>query len=69
MKEKGVNCGHYFKGIKMHLYQKKSTIKSSYSSKSLPIKIVIEKILDQLRDICIKQLEKSWKDIQETNIK
>ena len=69
LKEKGIKCGHYFKGIKMHLYQKKTAIKSSNSSKSLPIKIVIQKILDELRDICIKQLEKSWKDIQETNIK
>ena len=69
LKEKGVNCGHYFKGIKMHLYQKKTTIKSSNSNKSLPIKIVIEKILDKLREICIEQLVKSWEDIQETNIK
>jgi len=69
LKEKCVNYGHYFKGIKIYLYQKKTSIKSSNSSKSLPIKIVIQKILDQLRDICIKQLEKSWKDIQETNIK
>ena len=64
LKENGVNSGHYFKGIKMHLYQKKATIKSSNSSKTLPIKIVIQKILDELRDMCIKQLEKSWKDIQ-----
>ena len=69
LKEKGVNCGHYFKGIKMHLYQKKTTIKSSNSNKSLPIKIVIEKILDKLREICIEQLVKSWEDIQESNIK
>ena len=69
LKEKGFNYGHYFKGIKMYLYQKKTTIKSSNSSKSLPIKIIIQKILDQLRDICIKQFEKSWKDIQESNIK
>ena len=69
LKEKGVNSGHYFKGIKMHLYQKKTTIKSSNSSKTLPIKIVIQKFLDQLREMCINQLEKSWKDIQRSNIK
>jgi len=68
LKEKGVNCGHYFKGIKMHLYQKKTTIKSCNSNKSLPLKLVIEKILDKIREICIEQLVKSW-DIQETNIK
>ena len=39
LKEKGVNAGHYFKGIKMHLYKKETTIKSSNSNKSLPIKI------------------------------
>jgi len=31
LKEKGVNCRHYFKGIKMHLYQKKTSIKTSNS--------------------------------------
>ena len=53
LKDKGLNAGHYFKGIKMHLYQKQKTIKSSNSNKELPIEIVIEKVLEKLKNICL----------------
>ena len=69
LKEKGLNAGHYFKEIKMHLYRKEKLIKSSNSNKTLPIIEVIQKILEKLKDLCIDQLTKSWNDIQETNIK
>jgi hypothetical protein len=69
LKEKGTEAGHYFKDIKMHLYKKESTIKSSNSDKSLPLKIVIQKVLEKLRDICLDQIMKSWKDVQESCVK
>ena len=69
LKDKGLNAGHYFKGIKMHLYQKQKTIKSSNSNKELPIEIVIEKVLEKLKDICLDQLNNSYKYIEESLIK
>ena len=69
LKEKGLEVGHYFKGIKMHLYQKKTTITSSNTNKELPLVLVIEKVLQKLKDLCIEQLNKSWNFFEETNIK
>ena len=51
LKEKGLNAGHYFKEIKMHLYRKEKLIKSSNSNKTLPIIEVIQKILEKLKSI------------------
>ena len=69
LKNKGLNAGHYFKGIKMHLYQQKTTIKSSNSNKELSLQIVIEKVLEKLKDLCLDQLNKSYKYIEESLIK
>ena len=53
LKEKGLNSGHYFKGIKMKLYEKKTTITSCNTNKELPLVLVIEKVLETLRDLCL----------------
>ena len=45
LKEKGIKVGHYFKGIKMNLYQKRRNIYSSNTNKSLPLVLVIEKTM------------------------
>ena len=45
LKEKGLQTNHYFKGIKMELYENKTTIKAKNSGKELPIKLVIQKCL------------------------
>ena len=69
LKDKGLNAGHYFKGIKMHLYQKQTIIKSYNSNKKLPLKIVIEKVLEKLKNLCIEQIKKSYISIEESLIK
>ena len=69
LKEKGLKAGHYFKGIKMHLYSKKTSILSSNTGKLLPLKLVIQKVLEKLKDLAIEELKKSWKNINEDKIK
>ena len=69
LRRKGLNSGHYFKGIKMKLYEKKTTITSCNTNKELPLIVVIEKVLEKLKDLCIEQLNKSWNFFEETNIK
>ena len=68
LKEKGLHQGNYFKGIKMHLYERKKEIKACNSDKVLPLELVIQKVLEKLKDLCVEQLQKSWK-IEESNIK
>lgn len=69
LQEKGLNIGHYFKDIKMHLYSKQNLIRSFNSKKSLPLKIVIQKVLEKIKELCIEELKKLWKTINESNIK
>ena len=69
LKEKGLNKCNYFKGIKMHLYEKQKTIKSSNSDKTLPLKLVIQIVLEKIKNLCLEQLKKSWNNIEESNIK
>ena len=59
----GVNCinhlkekTHYFKGIKMQLYEKKSKIVSVNSGKELDLIIVIQKVLEEIKKIAIEKL-------------
>ena len=59
LKEKGMEAGHYFKGIKMHLYENKSKILAQNSSKELPLKLVIQKILEKIKEIAIKEISKN----------
>lgn len=69
LKEKNYNQGHYFKNIKMHLYEKKTQIYSINTDKSFPLVIVIEKVLGKLKDLCLEELSKLRKNIIEENIK
>ena len=69
LKDKGLNAGHYFQGIKMQLYNKQTTIKSCNSNKTLSLELVIEKVLEKLKDLCLDQLNKSYKYIEESLIK
>jgi len=59
LKEKGLETGHYFKGIKMLLYENKKTIKAANSGKELPLKLVIQKILEKIKEIAIKEISKN----------
>ncbi len=56
LKEKGINTGHYFKDIKMHLYENKSSIKSQNSDKEIPLKIVIQRIFWKIKEIFVKEI-------------
>ena len=69
LKEKGLNSGHYFKGIKMHLYSKLSTIKAKNTGRSFSLAIVIQKILEKIKELALEELEKIRKRINESNIK
>ena len=59
LKEKGLSTGHYFKGIKMELYDNKSTIIAKNSGKELPLKLVIQKVLEKIKEIAIKEISKN----------
>ena len=59
LKEKGLNNGHYFKGIKMLLYENKSTIIAQNSGKKLPLKLVIQKVLETIKGYAINEISKS----------
>ena len=58
LKEKGLGTGHYFKEIKMQLYENKSTIIAKNSGKELPLKLVIQKVLEEIKKIAIKEISK-----------
>ena len=59
LREKGLNTGHYFKGIKMELYENKKDIKAKNSEKVLPLKLVIQKVLEEIKNIAIKEISKN----------
>ena len=59
LEEKGMETGHYFKGIKMLLYENKSTIIAKNSGKELPLKLVIQKVLEKVKEIAIKEISKN----------
>ena len=59
LKEKGIDAGHYFKGIKMHLYENKNTIIASNSGKEISLKIVIQRVLEKIKEIAIKQISQN----------
>ena len=69
LKEKGLKAGHYFKDIKMKLYKKERFIKSSNSEKILPLKLVIQKVLEKIKELCMEELKKLWNKINESSIK
>ena len=69
LKEKGLDQGDYFKDIKMHLYKETPCIKASNTGKTLPITIVIEKVLLKLKELCLDQMRKSWKNVEDLKIR
>ena len=56
LRKKGLEQGHYFKDIKMELYANKDKIIAKNSGKALPLKLVIQKVLETIRDIAIKEI-------------
>ena len=59
LKEKGLETGHYFKDIKMELYENKENIKAKNSEKVLPLITVIQKFLESIKDIAIKEISQN----------
>ena len=69
MKRKGLKAGHYFKEIKMNLYEKKKEIKSKNSVKILPLTLMIQRVLEKLKYLSIDQIKRYHPFIQNNNIK
>ena len=59
LKEKRLETDHYFKGIKMELYENKNMIKAKNSGKELPLKLVIQKVLETIKEMAIKEISKN----------
>ena len=59
LKEKGLQIGHYFKDIKMLLYQKEEKIKAKNTGKELPLKLVIQKVLEKIKELAIEEIGKN----------
>ena len=56
IKESGLNDCYYFKGIKMELYENKKTIKARNTNEEFPLKLIIRKCLEKIKEIAIKQI-------------
>lgn len=69
LKEKGLNSGHYFKGIKMELYLKLTMIKAKNTGKYFSLVVVIQKVLEKIKKLALEELKKLRKTINESNIK
>ena len=68
IKKKGLEAGHYFKEIKMNLYEKKKEIKAKNSGKILPLTLVIQRVLEKLKDLAIAEIKKNRPN-EQNNIK
>ena len=69
LKEKGINLCHYFKDIKIQLYNKSKFIKAKNSGKELPLKLVIKKVLEKLKELAINEIKSKRPLISESKIK
>ena len=69
LKEKGIKSGNYFKDIKIQLYNKNKFIKAKNSGKKLPLKLVIQKILEKLKELAINEIKSKKPLISESKIK
>ena len=67
LKEKGLNSGYYFKGIIEKLYAKINTIKAYNNEKSFSLIIILQKVLEQIKELALKHIRK--KTIKESNIR
>ena len=61
LKEKGLEANHCFKDIKMNLYENKNFIIAKNSGKQLPLRLVIQKVLEKIKEIAIKEISESSK--------
>ena len=69
LSEKGFETNHYFKGIKMNLYENNNFITAQNSDKTLPLKLVIQKVLEKVKELAIKEISKLRPKLQEHKIK
>ena len=69
IRKNGLNEGHYFKDIKMNLYEKKTIIQAQNSEKKLELKFVIQRIMEKLKELAIDQIKKPRPEIEENKIK
>ena len=69
LSEKGLETNHYFKAIKMNLYENKKSITSQNSGKTLPLKLVIQKVLEKVKELAIKEITKLRPKLQTNKIK
>ena len=69
LKQKGLEIGHYFKEIKMKLYQKEKTITAKNSNKELPLELVIQKVLEKIKELAIEDIVKKRPKLKEQNEK
>ena len=61
--------GHYFKGIKMNLYEKKTKIQAENSAKILSLELVIQRVLEKLKELAIKDIKTKRPNLNDNNIK
>ena len=69
IKKNGLNEGHYFKDIKMNLYEKKTIIQAQNSEKKLELKFVIQRIMEKLKHLAIEEIKKNRPTIEQDKIK
>ena len=69
LKEKGLEVGHYFKEIKKQLYDKKEFIKAKNSEKEFPLKLIIQKVLEKIKELAIEEIGKNRPHLKEKKIK
>ena len=69
LKEKGLKAGHYFKKIKMLLYEKKTSIEAKNTGKILPLKLVIQRILEKLKELAFAQIKRNRPTITLSKVK
>ena len=58
LKEKGLENFHYFKEIKMKLYEKEKIITSKNTNKELDLELVIQKVLEKIKQLAIEDIGK-----------
>jgi hypothetical protein len=69
IKNEGLESGHYFKKIQMKLYERETEIQANNSKKILPLKLVIQRVLEKLKDLAIGEIKINRPQIQNNNIK
>ena len=69
IKEKDMDNLHYFKEIKMNLYKKRTEIKAKNSGKLFELKLVIQRILEEIKKEALIQIRKHRPTFDENKIK